>query len=134
MTATQRAVPTGEWFRSFRETKNYEAAVTASCQSVVNPILDLVNNVSTDRSPQNYRDYINREADAVYDKAAKAPTNEEAGELLREFEKMILDDNAHYMIVLWWHRLIPHRSYVKGWTVGPSHYLGQTLVDVWLDK
>ena len=38
------------------------------------------------------------------------------------------------MIVLWWHRLIPHRSYVKGWKASPSHYLGQTLVNVWLDK
>lgn len=132
--ASQRAVPTGEWFRSYRETKNYEAAVTATCQSIVNPILDLANNLSIDRSPQNYRDYINRDLDAVYDKAAKATTDEEAGQYMRDFEKGILDDNAHYMIVLWWHRLIPHRSYVKGWKVSPSHYLGQTLVDVWLDK
>jgi peptide/nickel transport system substrate-binding protein len=132
--ASQRAVPTGEWFRSYRETKNYEAAVTATCQSVVNPILDLANNLSIDRSPQNYRDYINRDLDAIYDKAAKAETDEEAGKYLREFEKQVLDDNAHYMVVLWWHRLIPHRSYVKGWKVSPSHYLGQSLVDVWLDK
>lgn len=132
--ATQRAVPTGEWYRSYRETKNYEAAVTANCQSVVNPILDLANNLSIDRSIQNYRDYINRETDAVYDAAATAATGDEAGEHLRKFEKMILEDNAHYMIVLWWHRLVPHRSYVKGWKVSPSHYLGQTLVDVWLDK
>ncbi len=134
VTATQRAVPTGEWFRSYRETKNYEAAVTATCQSVVNPILDLANNLSIDRANQNYRDYINRDQDAIYDKAANATTNEEAGKYLREFEKMVLDENAHYMIVLWWHRLIPHRSYVKGWKVSPSHYLGQTLVNVWLDK
>lgn len=134
VTATQRAVPTGEWFRSFRETKNYEAAVTATCQSVVNPLLDVANNLSIDRANQNYRDYINRETDAIYDKAMSASTAEEAGEHLREFEKKILDDNSHYMIVLWWHRLIPHRSYVKGWKVSPSHYLGQTLVNVWLDK
>lgn len=134
VTATQRAVPTGEWYRSYRETKNYEAAVTASCQSVVNPILDLASNLSVDRSIQNYRDYVNRDTDAIWDKAAKATSSDEAGELMREFEKQILDDNAHYMVVLWWHRMIPHRSYVKGWKVGPSHYLAQTLVDVWLDK
>lgn len=132
--ATQRAVPTGEWFRSYRETKNYEAALTATCQSIVNPILDLANNLSIDRSPQNYRDYINRETDAIYDQAVKAVSAEEAGKHLREFEKQILDDTSHYMIVLWWHRLIPHRSYVKGWNVSPSHYLVQSLVDVWLDK
>jgi len=134
VTASQRAVPTGEWYRAYRETKNYEAAVTASCQSVVNPIIDLANNLSIDRSIQNYRDYTNRKTDAIYDAAAQATANEEAAKHLREFEKQILDDNAHYMIVLWWHRLIPHRSYVKGWKVSPSHYLNQTLENVWIDK
>ena len=134
VTATQRAVPTGEWFRSFRETKNYEAAVTATCQSVVNPILDVASNLSIDRANQNYRDYIDRESDAIYDQAVTAPTAEEAGQHLRNFEKAIIDDKAHYMIVLWWQRLVPYRSYVKGWKISPSHYLNQDLVDVWLDK
>lgn len=134
VTAKQRAVPTGEWYRSFRETKNYEGAVTASCQSVVNPILDVAANLSADRASQNYRDYIDRECDAHYDGAVAATTEEEVGQKMRDFEKCILDDKAHYMIVLWWHRLIPHRSYVKGWNVGPSHYLTQTLVNMWLDK
>ena len=65
----------------------------------------------------------------------KRPRLKRPVSICAEFEQgKILDDNAHYMVVLWWHRLIPHRSYVKGWKVGPSHYLGQTLVEVWLDK
>ena len=32
------------------------------------------------------------------------------------------------------HRIVPLRSYVKGWKVGPSHYLNQDLATVWLDK
>ncbi|MCA8929123.1 MAG: ABC transporter substrate-binding protein [Alphaproteobacteria bacterium] len=134
VTATQRAVPTGEWFRSFRETKNYEAAVTASCQSVVNPLLDTANNLSIDRSPQNYRGYNDAEGDAIYDKAAMATNPEDAKKYLREFEDYIINEKAHYMIVLWWNRIVPYRSYVKGWKISPSHYLGQTLVNVWLDK
>ena len=27
------------------------------------------------------------------------------------------------MITLWWYRIIPHRSEVKGWKISPSHYL-----------
>jgi len=36
--------------------------------------------------------------------------------------------------VLWWNRIIPHQSYVKGWKISPSHYLNQDLATVWLDK
>ena len=30
------------------------------------------------------------------------------------------------------HRIIPHSSKVKGWTITPSHYLNQQLDTVWL--
>lgn len=133
VTAKQRALATGEWYRSYRETKNYEACVTASCQAVVNPILDVANNLSTSLSPQNYRDYEDKEGDALYNAAALEADPVKQRVKMRAFEDYILAEKAHYMIVLWWHRLIPHRSHVKGWVVGPSHYLGQTLVDVWLD-
>jgi peptide/nickel transport system substrate-binding protein len=29
---------------------------------------------------------------------------------------------------------VPYRSYVKGWKIGPSHYVNQDLSTVWLDK
>jgi peptide/nickel transport system substrate-binding protein len=30
--------------------------------------------------------------------------------------------------------MVPHRSYVKGWKISPSHYLNQDLATIWLDK
>ena len=53
---------------------------------------------------------------------------------MREFEKYVLDDQAHAVFLLWWYRIVPHRSYVKGWKIGPSHYLNQDLEMVWLDQ
>jgi hypothetical protein len=32
--------------------------------------------------------------------------------------------------MLWWYRIIPYRSYVKGWKISPSHYLNQDLSTV----
>jgi peptide/nickel transport system substrate-binding protein len=29
---------------------------------------------------------------------------------------------------------VPHRSYDKGWKISPSHFLGQDVATVWLDK
>jgi peptide/nickel transport system substrate-binding protein len=54
--------------------------------------------------------------------------------LMRDFEKRVLDTEAHEMVVTYWHRIVPLRSYVKGWKVGPSHYVNQDLANVWLDK
>jgi peptide/nickel transport system substrate-binding protein len=54
--------------------------------------------------------------------------------LMREFEKLVLDTEAHEMVMTYWHRIVPLRSYVKGWKISPSHFLNQDLANVWLDK
>jgi peptide/nickel transport system substrate-binding protein len=54
--------------------------------------------------------------------------------LMREFEKYVVDDQAHAFWLVWWNRIIPSRSYVKGWKISPSHYINQDLATVWLDK
>ena len=54
--------------------------------------------------------------------------------LMRQFEKYVLDTTAHEIVTSWWYRTIPHRSYVKGWKISPSHYLNQDLATVWLDR
>ncbi len=53
---------------------------------------------------------------------------------MRQFEKYVLDDQAHEIWVLWWYRIVPHPSYVKGWKISPSHFINQDLATVWLDK
>jgi hypothetical protein len=48
-----------------------------------------------------------------------------SGHLMREFEKHVLDDQAHEIFLLWWYRTVPHHAYVKGWKISASHYLNQ---------
>jgi peptide/nickel transport system substrate-binding protein len=33
-----------------------------------------------------------------------------------------------------WYRIVPYRSYVKGFKISPSHFLNQDLAMVWLDR
>ena len=54
--------------------------------------------------------------------------------LMREFEKYVLDTKAHKIMSPWQYRIIPYRSYVKGWAISPSHYVNQDLSPVWLDQ
>ena len=53
---------------------------------------------------------------------------------MRGYETYVLDTAAHEIIMPWWNRIVPHRSYVHGWKISPSHYLNQDLSRVWLDE
>ena len=53
---------------------------------------------------------------------------------MREYETYVLDTQAHTIMMPWWERIVPMRSYVKGWKISPSHYINQDLATVWLDQ
>ena len=51
-----------------------------------------------------------------------------------QFAKHVMDTEAHKLVLPLWYRIVPYRSYVKGWKVSSSHYVNQDLANVWLDK
>jgi peptide/nickel transport system substrate-binding protein len=72
--------------------------------------------------------------DDLFKKQARATDLEERKKYLRAFEKRLLDEEAHVIYTLQWHRIIPHSSKVHGWTITPSHYLNNQLDTVWLSE
>ena len=78
--------------------------------------------------------FIDREMDKLFDAMNQTGDVDEQRSLMRQFEKRGLDEQANSFITLWWYRIIPHRSYLKGWKISPSHYLNQDLSGVWLEK
>jgi peptide/nickel transport system substrate-binding protein len=113
---------------------DFEAAMDFQCGYIVEPDLDMYKFLSTSRNPANYGLYEDPVLDALYDKQSRSTNVDERKRLIRQFEKRLLEDEAHYLLTLQWHRIIPHSSKVKGWTVTPSHYLNNTLDTVWLDQ
>ena len=104
------------------------------CGYIVEPDLDMYKFLSTSRNPANYGRYSDPVLDALYDKQSRATNVEERKQLVRQFEKHLLEEEAHYLMTLQWHRIVPHSAKVKGWTVTPSHYLNNTLDTVWLTQ
>jgi peptide/nickel transport system substrate-binding protein len=111
-----------------------EVFMDFQCGYIVEPDLDMYKFLSADRNPANYGRYQDRVLDDLYDKQSRATNIEERKRLIRAFEKRLLDEEAHYLMTLQWHRIIPHSSKVKGWQVTPSHYLNNTLDVVWLSE
>jgi len=65
-------------------------------------------------------------------KAEPTADREERRRHIRDFEKRLLDEEAHYIYTLQWHRIVPHSARVRGWTITPSHFLNNQLDTVWL--
>jgi peptide/nickel transport system substrate-binding protein len=113
---------------------DFQVAMDFQCGYIVDPDLDMYKFLSFDRNPANYGRYKDPVLDELYDKQSRAKSAEERKKLIRAFEKRLLDEEAHYLMTLQWHRIIPHSAKVKGWTVTPSHYLNNTLDTVWLTQ
>jgi len=133
LTIEQKMEPTGPFYARLRS-HDYDVTVDFNCQSVINPLLDVGKFLSADIGNESYGGYTDRELDKIYQEMNKSPDPAEQRKMMRAFEKRVLDDEAHSFITLWWNRIIPHRSYVKGWKISPSHYLNQDLANVWLEK
>jgi ABC-type transport system substrate-binding protein len=83
---------------------------------------------------ENYGGYDDDLEIALYEKMLHEPDALKQRALMRDFEKYVIDTQAHELPLTFWYRIAPYRSYVKGWKIGPSHYINQDLATVWLDK
>jgi peptide/nickel transport system substrate-binding protein len=129
--ATQKVVPTGPWFDAMRS-GDFSVVLQANCQNVVNPIADVGRWLPHEVHHENYGFFSDQEEIDIYNRMLKETDLDKARLLMRAFEQRI-NDQAHQLMVTWWYRLVPMRSYVKGWKISPSHYLNQDLANIWLD-
>jgi peptide/nickel transport system substrate-binding protein len=129
----QEVIEAAAYFGVIRK-GDYETAMDFQCGYIVEPDLDTYKFLSTDRNPANYGRYKDPVLDQLYDQQSRETNVEKRKQIVRQFEKRLLDEEAHYLMTLQWHRIIPHSSKVHGWTVTPSHYLNNTLDTVWLSE
>jgi peptide/nickel transport system substrate-binding protein len=131
--ATQRVVPTGPWFEAMRSGK-FDTVLEANCHSVVNPAMDVQKMLPASVDSENYGGYEDPKEVKLYDAMLRETDPAKQHALMYDFAKYVMDDQAHEIWVLWWYRIVPYRSYVKGWKISPSHYINQDLATIWLDK
>jgi peptide/nickel transport system substrate-binding protein len=131
--ATQKVLPTGPWIAAMRG-GDFDVVVEANCNSIVNPVLDTQKYLPHDVFVENYGYYKDPVEADIYDKMLHEVDPAKQRTLMRAYEKQIVDTEAHEFPMLWWERIMVYQSYVKGWKIGPSHYINQDLADIWLDR
>jgi peptide/nickel transport system substrate-binding protein len=130
--AKQRVQPSGPFYATLRKKKDFDVSIDFNCQSVINPIADVTKFLGS--AGNNYGNYEDAKLEEIYARLLRAGTESEQRTIMREYETRAVGEMAHLGITLWWYKINPHRSYVKGWKIAPSHYLNQHLDNVWLDK
>ncbi|MBT7943559.1 MAG: ABC transporter substrate-binding protein [Alphaproteobacteria bacterium] len=132
LSAKQRVQPSGPFYATLRKSSDFDVSIDFNCQSVINPIADVTKFLGS--AGNNYGNYADQPLEDIYDRLLRAGTEADQRKIMREYEKRAISDQAHLGITLWWYKINPHRSYVKGWKIAPSHYLNQSLDNIWLDK
>jgi peptide/nickel transport system substrate-binding protein len=132
ISAKQTVKPSGPFYDSLRKKGDFDVSIDFNCQSVINPIADVTKLLGS--AGNNYGNYEDQALEDIYNRLLRAGTEKEQRVIMREYETRSLSDQAHMGVTLWWYKINPHRSYVKGWKIAPSHYLNQSLDQVWLDK
>jgi peptide/nickel transport system substrate-binding protein len=132
MKVKQRVQPSPPFYATLRKKKDFDVSIDFNCQAVINPIADITKFLTT--AGNNYSGGGDAKGDALYEKLLRSPDPKEQRALIRQYEKRVIDANPVTMITLWWYKINPHRSYVKGWKIAPSHYLNQHLDNVWIEK
>ncbi len=129
--ADQKVLADGPFYEGLKS-GTFDVGLEFNCQSVVNPLADVAK-FRPDAGDQ-YSKIEGKDLIKLHDAMNQTGDVAEQRKLMRQYEKLILDEQANNFLTLWWYRIIPHRSYMKGWKVTPSHYLNQDLSVVWIDK
>lgn len=132
LVAKQRVQPSGPFYNTLRKSGDFDVSIDFNCQSVINPIADVTKFLGS--SGSNYGHYDDPVLEKIYARLLRAETASDQRKIMREYENRAINEMAHLGITLWWYKINPHRSYVKGWKIAPSHYLNQSLDQIWLDK
>ncbi len=133
ITAKMRNEATAGWFAGLRS-GDFEVGITANCQSIVNPLLDVSYYLPSSRSSQQYGRFEDKETEKIYDTMVATDDEAEQKKLMKQYIMRVMDEKATNLHLFWWYKINPHRSYLKGWKITPSHYLNQDLSGLWIDK
>ena len=130
---TQRVMPTGPWFEAMRN-GDFDVVVEAPGYGIVNPVVDVQKVLPASIDGENYGHYEDPAEVDLYNKMLRETDTAKQRALMRQFETYVVDEQAHEIWVLWWHRIVPYRSYLKGFKIAPTHFINQDLARLWLDQ
>ena len=112
---------------------DFDIALDFSGDFYDDPTFQLTKYVSHDLSPVNFAGSTDRFLDALFVAQAMTTDPRQRAKMVRDFERHALTE-AYTVPLLWWNRIVAHSSKLQGWSITPSHFIGQDLTEVWIDQ
>lgn len=131
LNVTHDVKESASYLASFRA-GDYDVGIDFTCDFLDEPDVQLHKFVSADISPANYGHYIDRELDRLYELQSRETDPEKRRQLVREFERRVINEMAYQYHVLWWYRIIPHSADLQGYHISPAHHLEPDIEGYWL--
>ena len=132
VTTTQRRLNIWEW-QKLVDRGEFDVLLDFAGDYYDDPTVQLSKYVSQDLSPVNYSGSRDRFLDALFVGQAMSTDQRQRLKIIRDFERHALTE-AYTVPLLWWNRIVATSAKLKGWSITPSHFIGQDLTDVWLDR
>lgn len=130
--ATEEKLGIFDWQKRV-DSGDFDVALDFSGDFYDDPTIQLTKYVSHDLSPGNNSGSTDRFLDALYIGQAVTSNPQQRAKIVRAFEQHALTQ-AYTVPLLWWNRIVITSAQLKGWYITPSHFIGQDLTDVWLDR
>jgi peptide/nickel transport system substrate-binding protein len=121
-----------DW-QSVVDARNFDVALDFSGDFYDDPTIQLTKYVSPDLSPVDFSGATDRFLDALFIGQAMTTDRLERAKIVHDFERHALTE-AYTVPLLWWNRIVATSAKLKGWSITPSHFIGQDLTDVWLEQ
>jgi peptide/nickel transport system substrate-binding protein len=132
VTTTQQRLNIWEW-QKVVDRGDYDVALDFAGDFYDDPTIQLTKYVSQDLSPVNFSGSQDRFLDALFIGQAMSTDQRQRAKMVRDFERHALTE-AYSVPLLWWNRIGVASAKLHGWSLTPSHFIGQDLTDVWLDR
>jgi len=129
--ADQQVVPSGPWYAGLRKTRDKDVVIDINAQTVINPPIDVSKWIVG--AGNNYANNTDPKTTELYLAMLNESDKKKQYDAMRAYEDNVIKDQAIFVPGFWWYKINPHRTYVKGWKIAPSHYLNQGLENVWID-
>ena len=84
-------------------------------------------------NPQSYSKHNDLKIDQLFEAQKRELDPAKRKVLTKDFERYAISQ-AYNQMLFWWQRIVVHNKRIHGWKLTPSHYLGNTLEDVWLSQ
>ena len=130
--ATHEQLESKLYFDNFA-TGNFDVGMEFISDYLDDPTQNFVKFLSKKMSPLGYSGHEDTKIDDLYVKQQRTLDPVERTKIVRELDAYV-QTTAYSVPFLWTQRIVVMPKVVQGWPMTPSHYLGQDLTDVWLNK